>query len=133
MSSTESSSTILTDEHIANVLQAYVDAVSGDDVEKIIELYAEDAIVEDPVGTESHHGHAALREFYQMAIDSVEKMELEGNPRIREKWGAAAMRAYPKGMDLKFCIETLDVMVFNEDGKINRMTAYWGDKNMVNE
>jgi hypothetical protein len=40
------------------------------------------------------------------------------------------MLAYPKGMDMKFVIETLDVMEFNGAGKITRMTAYWGDSNM---
>lgn len=120
-------------EHIAKVLQAYVDAVGGDSVEDIVKLYAEDAVVEDPVGSPPHKGHAALREFYQIAVDSVEKMVLEGNPRIRDHWGAAAMCAYPKGMDMKFRMETLDVMEFNEQGLITRMTAYWGDSNMVEE
>ena len=122
----------LTDAHIAQVLQDYVDAVSGDDVEKIIELYAEDAIVEDPIGTGAHQGHEALRAFYQIAVDSVEKMVLEGNPRVRDNYGAASMLAYPKGMDMKFCMETLDVMEFNDAGKITRMTAYWGDSNARN-
>jgi hypothetical protein len=27
-------------------------------------------------------------------------------------------------------IETLDVMVFDDDGKVSRMTAYWGDSNI---
>ena len=120
------------DETIAKVMQAYVDAVSGDDVEKIIALYADNAEVEDPVGSEVHRGHAALREFYQVAVDSVEKMVLEGNPRVREKWGACAMRAFPKGMELKLCMETIDVMEFNDAGKITRMVAYWGDNNLVN-
>lgn len=123
----------LTDEHLRSTLQAYVDAMTGDDVEKIVELYSEDAIVEDPVGSDPHRGHEGIRAFYQGAIDSVEKMVLEGNPRVREKWAAGAMRAYPKGMDLKFCVETLDVMVFNDEGKIISMTAYWGDGNMVSE
>ena len=75
---------------IADVLQAYVDAVSGDDVEKIIELYTEDAVVEDPVGTDPHVGHDALRAFYQMAVDSVEKMVLEGNRGYVRSGGPAA-------------------------------------------
>jgi hypothetical protein len=33
-------------------------------------------------------------------------------------------------MDMKFVIETLDVMEFNDAGEITRMTAYWGDSNM---
>jgi steroid delta-isomerase len=119
----------LNDQHIADTLQAYVDAVSGDDVEKVLELFADDAVVEDPIGTGAHQGKEALRAFYQIAIDSVELMALEGNARIRDKWGAAAMLAHPKGVDL--VIETLDVMVFNDDGLISQMTAYWGDRNRV--
>jgi steroid delta-isomerase len=117
-------------EKTAQVMQAYVDAVSGDDVETVVALFTEDAVVEDPIGTGEHVGHDALRAFYQIAVDSVEKMVLEGNARIRDQWGACAMLAYPKGMDMKFVIETLDVMEFNDAGKIIRMTAYWGDSNM---
>ena len=118
------------DRRIAEIMQAYVDAVSGDDVEAVVALFTEDAVVEDPIGTGSHVGHNALREFYQIAVDSVEKMVLEGNVRVRDQWGACAMLAYPKGMEMKFVIETLDVMEFNDAGKIIRMTAYWGDSNM---
>lgn len=118
------------DRKIAEIMQAYVDAVSGDDVEAVVALFTEDAVVEDPIGTGSHVGHNALREFYQIAVDSVEKMVLEGNVRVRDQWGACAMLAYPKGMEMKFVIETLDVMEFNDAGKIIRMTAYWGDSNM---
>jgi steroid delta-isomerase len=118
------------DKKIAEIMLAYVDAVSGDDVEAVVALFTEDAVVEDPIGTGSHVGHNALREFYQIAVDSVEKMVLEGNVRVRDQWGACAMLAYPKGMEMKFVIETLDVMEFNDAGKIIRMTAYWGDSNM---
>jgi steroid delta-isomerase len=38
------------------------------------------------------------------------------------------MIASPKGIDMK--VETLDVMEFNDDGLITRMTAYWGDTNL---
>jgi len=119
----------LNDQHIAAALQAYVDAVSGDDVEKILELFADDAVVEDPVGTDAHVGKDPLRAFYQVAVDSVELMELDGSVRTRDKWGAAGMKAHVKGVDL--VMETLDVMEFNDDGLITKMTAYWGDKNMV--
>lgn len=119
----------LSDKHIAAVLQAYVDAVSGDDVEQILKLFTDDAVVEDPVGSEPQVGKDALRTFYQFAIDSVERMELEGNVRARDHWGAACMKAHVKGMDM--VTETLDVMQFTEDGLICKMTAYWGDGNIV--
>ena len=121
--------TQLNDEHVKSVLQAYVHAVSGDDVDAVLALYADDAVVEDPVGAPPQEGKDALRAFYQIAVDSVERMDLEGNVRVRGRWGAAAMRAKVKGADL--VMETLDVMEFNDEGLIVRMTAYWGDSNMV--
>ena len=120
----------LSDEHIAKAMQAYVDLISAGDLDGVVALFAEDAVVEDPVGSEPARGHAALREFYTMACDSVGKMELEGNVRARENWGACGMLAYPKGAEDSMVIETLDVMSFDENGKITSMTAYWGDSNM---
>ena len=119
------------EQQMADVFQAYVDGVSGDDVNAILDLYTDDAVVEDPVGSEPHRGREALREFYQMAIDTVEKMTLEGRPRTRGQAnaGAAAMRAYPKGGNGMY-IETTDVMTFNDAGKITSMTAYWGDSSI---
>lgn len=122
--------TEVNDEHIANVMQQYVDAITEGDLEAILALFADDAVVEDPVGSEPKKGREALREFYQMTVDTVETMILEGNVRAREKWGACAMLAYPAGTDGKMEIETLDVMLFDDEGKVSHMTAYWGDSNL---
>ncbi|MGI9284455.1 MAG: nuclear transport factor 2 family protein [Pseudomonadales bacterium] len=119
----------LTDQHIADVMQQYVNAMSAGDIDAIINIYAENAVVEDPVGSDPLRGHAAIRDFYTSSTEAVEKMTLEGNVRARGTWGACAMLAYPKGVD-GMVIETLDVMEFNDDGKVVAMTAYWGDANM---
>lgn len=120
----------LNDQLIKDALQAYVDNITEGNLEGIIDLFAEDAVVEDPVGTEPKRGHAELREFYQAACDSVAKMVLEGNVRAVGTWGACAMLAYPKDAEDTLVIETLDVMQFNSEGKIISMNAYWGDSNM---
>lgn len=120
----------LNDQHIAATLQAYVDNITAGDLEGVLDLFADDAVVEDPIGSEPVVGRENLREFYTMACDSVAKMVLEGNVRARENWGACSMLAYPKGMEDSLVIETLDVMTFNDDGKISSMKAYWGDANM---
>lgn len=121
---------VLTDEHIAKTMQAYVDNISAGDRDAVVALFAIDAVVEDPIGSDPAVGHAALREFYTMACESVGRMELEGNPRVRGSWGACGMLAYPKGAEDAMVIETLDVMTFDEAGKITSMKAFWGDSNM---
>lgn len=120
----------LTDEHIAKTMQAYVDKMSAGDLDGIVALFAVDAVVEDPIGSDPAIGHAALREFYTMACENVGRMELDGNPRVRGNWGACGMLAYPKGAEDVLMIETLDVMSFDEAGKITSMKAFWGDSNM---
>ena len=119
-----------TEEQIAAAMQQYVDSITEGDLESILDIFSDDAVVEDPVGSEPKRGKDALREFYQMTIESVETMILEGNPRARDQWGACAMLAYPAGMDGKMEVETLDVMEFDEAGKVVAMTAYFGDKNL---
>ena len=122
--------TQLTDQHIVTVMQAYVDAMTGDDVDKVLALYADNAVVEDPVGSEVFNGIEAIRGFYTQAIAAVASMELEGKPRVRGNLGACAMVAHPKGAEGVMVAETLDIMRFNDDGKINSMVAYWGDSNI---
>jgi steroid delta-isomerase len=119
----------VSDEHIANVMQQYVDAMSGDDVEAVVSLYADDAVVEDPVDSEPHRGIDALREFYRGPIQGVEKMELDGKVRARAPWGACAMKLTIAGGGGG--MEVLDVMKFNDEGKIVSMVAYWGDSNFI--
>lgn len=123
-----------TEQELAQVFQDYVDGVTGDSVDAILDLYTDDAVVEDPVGTPAHVGKEALRTFYQSAVDMVEKMTIESRPRVRGEAlsGACSMRAYPKGGNGMY-IEVADVMTFNEDGKITTMTAYWGDSNVRTE
>lgn len=86
-------------------------------------LYAEDAVVEDPVGSSPHRGRDAIREFYRASAGSV-RLELEGRVRSAGSEGAAAMIARPSA-DPTLRVETLDVMVFRDDGLIASMRAYW--------
>jgi steroid Delta-isomerase len=117
-----------TPQQIAQVFQTYVESMTSGDVEKIVSLYAPDAVVADPVGSAPVKGHDAIRQFYAAAAPQVDHMILEGNPRIHQTWGAAPMRCFPKS-PAGFCVEIVDVMTFNEEGKITSMTAYWGETN----
>lgn len=116
---------------IADIFQVYANAVSGDDVEAVLVLYSDTAEIEDPVGSEVLTGKDQLRDFYIAAVESIEKIELESAPRVKGLKAACAMRAYPKGMNLKFHIEIISVLTFDTEGKITQMVAYWGDQNMI--
>jgi len=113
----------VTAEHVRSVFQRYCDLVTAGDFDAIANLYAEDATVEDPVGSAPHRGRDAIREFYRASAGAV-RLELEGRVRSAGNEGAAAMIARPSA-DPTLRVETLDVMVFRDDGLIASMRAYW--------
>ncbi|MBY0276894.1 nuclear transport factor 2 family protein [Candidatus Binatia bacterium] len=113
----------VTAEHVRNVFQRYCELVTAGDFDGIAQLYAEDASVEDPVGSTPHRGRDAIREFYRASAGAV-RLELEGRVRSAGNEAAAALIARPVA-DPTMRVETLDVMVFRDDGLIASMRAYW--------
>ena len=113
----------LTAEHMRNVLQRYVDGVTRGDCEGIMALYADEATVEDPVGSEPRRGRAAIAELYRNAAGQV-RLELDGRVRVAANCAAAPMIGRPTGMP-GMVVEIVDVMTFNDDGLVTSMRAYW--------
>jgi steroid delta-isomerase len=86
-------------------------------------LYADDATVEDPVGSEPRRGRAAIAELYRNTAGKV-RLELDGRVRVADRCAAAPMLGHLHGM-AGMVVEIVDVMTFNDDGLITSMRAYW--------
>jgi steroid delta-isomerase len=123
----------MTDEQsMKRALQAYVDAFNRSDAQAIVDLYAEDAVIEDPVGKpELIRGRAAIDAFYRGSIATGAKLKLAAP--IRASHGAAAAMCFdvelrmPQG---QATIRVIDVMTFDDSGKFSSMKAYWGPSDM---
>ena len=105
----------------------YIEAFEKSDMEIIKELYAEDAIVEDPVGTDVHRGIDAICAFYEGGLASGAKLVPTGTPRCAGNAVAFPFQVTMPGMT----IDIIDVFEFNEQGKIASMKAYWGPENLT--
>ncbi len=117
-------------EKIREVVEAYVDLVSQGTADQVLALYADDATVEDPVGTDVRRGKDAIREFYA----PLESMEQEGRlvtARIAGGQAAFQFELATKAGDQTYTLSPIDVMTFDDDGKITSMKAYWGESDMV--
>ncbi|WP_420429117.1 steroid Delta-isomerase [Algiphilus sp.] len=112
-------------------MQAYIDHFNAADPEAIVRLYAEDATVEDPVGSPVRQGREAITEFYRMAVQTGARLTLAAP--IRASHSNAAAMAFdvqltmPEGPSV---IRVIDVMTFNDAGKFQSMQAYWGPSDM---
>lgn len=112
-------------EHITQTVNRYLELVANGSPDGIAELYAEDATVEDPVGGEVHIGRQAIRRFYGAAVGNVKAETELVTLRVAGYEAAFAFSLTLDFGDKAVRIEPIDVMVFDDDGKIASMKAYW--------
>lgn len=112
-------------------MQAYIDTFNRADAEGIAALYAEDATVEDPVGSPLKKGRAAIAEFYRMSVKTGARLALAAP--IRGSHGNAAAMAFDVQLNMpegRAVIRVIDVMTFDEAGHFTSMRAFWGRGDM---
>jgi steroid delta-isomerase len=112
------------------VCQAYLDGLVAGDLNAVLSLFADDATVEDPVGTEPKVGREALAAFYQIACDFVTAAQLTGTPRVAGNEVAFPFEITTGSGDNASIISIIDAFRFNEAGKIVSMRAWWGGDNV---
>ena len=109
------------------VVEKYIQALRNQDMNLIREIYADDATVEDPVGSEPSRGIAGVVGFYQRAFEVGVKLELTGPARC-----AGNAVAFPFCVSVgSMRIHVIDVFEFNSAGKVAAMKAYWGPENVT--
>jgi steroid delta-isomerase len=118
---------------IKETLEKYVQLVDAVDIDGILELYDENAVVEDPVGSPPHVGLKAIEEFYRNGLGQTQaSAELIGPVRTTSaNEGAMAFQVNIKNEGMNIQIDTLDVMTLNEAGKVTSMKAYWSYEDNV--
>lgn len=97
-------------------------------------LYADDAVVQDPVGPspfdpagEGHRGKAAIEKFWDMVI-GPSKLTINAHLRIPSGENAVAVHQtainnMAPGMQTE--VDMIAVYELNEEGLIKRMSAFW--------
>ena len=118
-----------TPEDNAKTVQRYLEFAAQGNVDGIVELYADDATVEDPVGSEVHIGRQAIRGFYSQ-IPGTDK---SADVVTLRTLGNEAAFFWTLNIDLgegRIGIEIISTMTFNADGKIASMKAYWSPENI---
>ena len=107
-------------------LQAYIDGFNAGDADAIMALFAKDAVIEDPVGS-SLKSRAEFEAFIRQGVQFGARLSLAAP--IRGSHGNQAAMAFivtfAQG-GRRFTTNSVDVMTFDEAGKITRMNGYWG-------
>ncbi|HQZ03176.1 MAG TPA: nuclear transport factor 2 family protein [Thauera sp.] len=121
-----------TPQKMRRIVQDIIDGLNAGDAERILRHYAEDATVEDPVGSEPVRGRTAIAEFYQRAVAIRARIELV--TPIRASHGLAAAMAFNVRVDTpqgEMCIAVIEVLEFDATLKVTSMRAYWAPDDVL--
>jgi steroid delta-isomerase len=123
---------MLTPEQITATVNRYLELAANGGADDIVELYASDATIEDPVGGgEVHIGRQAIHGFYANIENLKRKSELV---TLRARGHEAAYfwnLTVDPGDGTEMRIEIISVMTFDDEAKITSMKAYWGPENVT--
>jgi steroid Delta-isomerase len=119
-----------TPEDNAKTVNTYLELAAQGRTDDIVDLYAEDGTVEDPVGGEVHIGREAIRGFYSMIPAGDNAAEMFTLRALGQEAAFYWALTVALGGN-RVRIEIISTMTFNDDGKIASMKAYWGPENIT--
>lgn len=111
-------------EKIREVVESYVRLVAEGKASEVADLYADGATVEDPVGTDVRRGREAILEFYG-GLEGLEASTTLHQVKIAAGEAVFSFELVTKVGDKSYTVSPIDHMVFDEDGKITAMRAFW--------
>ncbi|OBK52935.1 steroid delta-isomerase [Mycobacterium gordonae] len=115
---------------ITETVNRYIATVTSGSAEDLAAFYADDATLEDPVGGEVHIGTHAIQGFYS-SITGVERECELVTLRVSGNEAAFHFRLTITAGDHKMRIEPIETMVFDSDGKVSAMKAYWSSADVT--
>ncbi|WP_205473871.1 nuclear transport factor 2 family protein [Nocardioides sp. SYSU D00038] len=121
---------VATREQIEQTVRAYVDRVATGTADQVLELYADGATVEDPVGTEVRTTRESIREFYA-PLETMDQTGRLVTVRIAGNEAAFEFELVSRAGDQTYTLSPIDVMTFDDDGRITSMRAFWSGEDMV--
>jgi steroid delta-isomerase len=107
-------------------VQAYVDRFNAKDADGIMDLFAANAVIEDPVGSPLK-SRAEFAEFVRRGVEFGASLSLSAP--IRGSHGNFAAMVFTVTFTQggkRIATNSADVMEFDDSGKITTMKGFWG-------
>jgi steroid delta-isomerase len=111
-------------EQITATVRRYLDLIGNGSADDIVALFADDAIVEDPVGSEPRVGREAIHAFFS-TLDGLERQTELVSLRVCGHEAAFQFAITFSAGESRMRLEPIDTVVFRSDGKIASLRSYF--------
>jgi steroid Delta-isomerase len=108
----------------ADTIKRYIELLATGSADELTALYTPEATVEDPVGSGVRCGRDAIRELYNRIEKQTRTVELL-SVHVNGNEAAFLARQTVITGDVRTRIDGIDVMTFDDDGRITSMRAFW--------
>ena len=109
------------------VIETYLERHAVCDLKGVLSLFARDAVVEDPVGSRPHRGHAAIREFFRATHQRNGSLRVEavGPVLVCGREAGAHVRAAASSTNFEVEVDVLYTFAVDAEGKITSLRAFF--------
>ena len=123
-----------TPEQVRAGLEDYIRAWTTGDKELLLATFAEDGVLEDPVGTPPFSGHANIARFWDFARSDpnrqitpvLEEIRACGDQGILRFTMQVRVPSQNAGLDLSI----IEHAQFNSEGKLCHLRAFWDESSV---
>lgn len=116
-------------DRILTTIQRYQSTFSANDREGWLALFADDAVVEDPVGAPPRAGREAIGAFWDEIHSRLDEatVRMTQGPAICGLEAAWAFQLQVKAGEHTIRLEIIDLGTFDDDGRIRSIRAFWNE------
>lgn len=119
-------------EQIEAVVTEYLRAGREGDRAAWLGLFADDATLEDPVGSDVVRGRAELEAFWDRTLGRTDGLDNALRElRIAGDSAAFLFDLFITWKGTRYVVSPIDVQTYDADGRITSMRAYWSTDDMV--
>ncbi|WP_285031663.1 nuclear transport factor 2 family protein [Mycolicibacterium sp. lyk4-40-TYG-92] len=115
-------------ESLTAIVKQYVELIGSGSADDILALFAEQASVEDPVGSDVLTSRVAIHEFFS-ALQTLDRSAELLTVRVSGNEAAFQFALTFNGGEGVVRLSPIDTMVFDESGKITSVRSYFSPFN----
>jgi steroid delta-isomerase len=115
---------------IADTVRRYVSLLATGSADELVALFADDATVEDPVGSDVRTGGQEIRSFFA----ALEQLDRETELVLLRTVGHEAAFVFTitfNAGDTPMRLQPIDTMTFNSDGEIVSLRSYFAPEDVT--
>jgi steroid Delta-isomerase len=115
-----------TPEQVRTAVDAYCAAYDTTDKQSFLDLFTDDGVVLDPVGTPAHVGRDARAGFWDGVHAMADSISFDvHHVHVCAEQAAMVFTINAHVGDGGMAIDAVDIFTVDDDGRITALTAYW--------